>query len=106
MEVMCMLEIFIRNKEMLNLFREALQDAGLEVRSRKFLGFRLRPESAVVEISNKNLAAVVRTIAVQAARNPDGIIEFREYFSNNSCNWVVGPVAAAEKVKSKPVGKK
>ena len=94
-----MLEIFIRNKEMLNLFREALQDAGLEVRSRKFIGFRVRPESSVIEITTRNVSAVVRSIATAVARNPENPVSFKEYFSNNTAVWEVGPTAADKVTK-------
>jgi len=100
-----MLELYIRNREMLDLFMAGLSEAGLEVRERKFLGFRLRPESGVIEVTTRNVTAIVRAIAQAAGRNPEGQLEFREMFTNNTSNWLVGPAAGKNEKKEKPVKK-
>jgi len=100
-----MLELYIKNKEILDLFVETLGDAGLRVIERKFLGFRLRPESGVIEVTTRNVTAIVRAIAQAAGRNPEGQLEFREMFTNNTSNWLVGPAAGKNEKKEKPVKK-
>ncbi len=100
-----MLEIYIKDKETLDIFRKALQEAGLEVRSRKFYGFRLRAETAVVEVTLKNAGAIAKAIAAACARNPEGQLEFKEYFVNNTAVWSVGPTVDNSKV-TKPGRKK
>ncbi len=87
-----MLEVYIRDRETLELFLSGLKEAGLMVYKRRFYGFRLRPESGVVEVTQKNVSAIVRTIALQCAKNPESHILFREQFVNNTADWVVGPI--------------
>ena len=91
-----MLEIYIKSREILDLFLKALADAGLEVRSRYFYGFRVRPETAVIEITQRNVGAVARAVAVATAKNPEGQTTVREHFKNNTADWLVQTAGKVE----------
>mgnify|MGYP001172767323 CR=1 FL=1 len=98
-----MLELYIKNKETLELFISGLKEAGLGVVQRRFLGFRVRPETAVIEITERNVGAVVRAVAVATAKNPEGQTTVREHFKNNTADWLV---QTAGKVEGKKPGSK
>ena len=89
-----MLELYIKNKETLELFISGLKEAGLSVVQRRFLGFRVRPESPAIAVSSRNVTNIVRAITIQTAR--EGIAEFREHFSNNTAVWLVQTAGKVE----------